>query len=65
MKLWYPTGQILMYGDETNLYTWCSKILTSALFTLWCGATPCVLFRLKGVNSINVSVVEIFKKYDA
>jgi len=26
MKLQYPTGHILMYVHETNLYTWCSKI---------------------------------------
>jgi hypothetical protein len=53
-----------MYVHETNLNTWCSKILTSALLLSvrhWCGATPCFVFRLKDDNGINVSFVVIFK----
>lgn len=54
-----------MYVHETNLYTWCSKIQVpcfSQFVKLWCGETPYVVFRLKGDNIINVSVLEIFKK---
>jgi hypothetical protein len=34
-----------------------------AFLRLWYGATSCVVIRLKGDDSINIPVLEIFHKY--